>query len=65
MDEQQTDPLTLLDRSNTLLDGKLLAHGKPTGALPSMQQRQMNYRLVNGSKYAVEADKIAQGVASE
>ena len=46
-------------------DGKLLAHGKPTGVLPSMQDRQMNYRLVKGSKYAVEADKIAQGVASE
>jgi len=45
-------------------EGKLLANGKPTGALPSLRERQMNYRLVQGSKYAVEADNIAKGVAS-
>ena len=46
-------------------EGKLLAKGKPTGALPSMRERQMNYKLVEGSKYATEADKIAKGVVPE
>ena len=38
--------------------GALLASGKPSGTLPSISERQMNYQLVIGSKYAVEADKI-------
>jgi len=40
-------------------DGKLLATGAPTGDLPPLRERQMNYRLVIGSKYARAADAIA------
>lgn len=49
------------------VDGKRLAHGKPTGVLPDLRQRQMNFKLVQGSKYAVEAEKIAKeaGAATE
>jgi len=46
-------------------DGKLLARGAPTGKLPQMRQRQMNYALVNGSKYATAANDIDRGVATE
>ena len=45
-------------------DGKELAHGKPTGRLPSLQERQVNYKIVAGSKYAIAADKIARGETS-
>jgi hypothetical protein len=44
--------------------GKLLAKGTPSdgpGALPSMRERATNYKVVEGSKYSVEADKIAGG----
>jgi hypothetical protein len=44
--------------------GKLLAKGTPSdgpGALPSMRERVTNYKIVEGSKYSVEADKIAGG----
>jgi len=40
-------------------DGKLLATGTPTGQLPPRSERSQNYRVVAGSKYAKEADKIA------
>jgi len=42
-------------------DGKLLATGKPLPGddWPALRERQMNYRLVQGSKYATEVDKIA------
>ncbi len=36
--------------------GALLTRGKPRGDLPHMRERSMNYQLVQGSKYAVEAD---------
>lgn len=42
-------------------DGKLLATGKPSDGpenLPSMRDRVLNYQIVKGSKYAVEADKL-------
>jgi hypothetical protein len=39
-------------------DGKLLAKGQPTGTLPSRREREMNYNIMKGSKYAVEADKL-------
>jgi len=42
-------------------DGKQLAHGQPTGRLPSLRERQVNYKIVAGSKYAIAADKIARG----
>lgn len=43
-------------------EGKLLAKGKPSdgpGALPRMRERQMNYQIMKGSKYATAADEIA------
>jgi len=40
-------------------DGAELARGSPTGGLPALRQRQMNYQLVQGSKYASAVDKIA------
>lgn len=43
-------------------DGKLLAKGKPSDGpdgLPPLRERQMNYKVVAGSKYAKEADSIA------
>lgn len=46
-------------------DGKLLATGKPLDGLPALRQRQMNYQIVAGSKYAKEANKIARNVAVE
>lgn len=40
-------------------EGNELARGKPKGLLPELIQRQMNYRLVVGSKYARVADEIS------
>lgn len=45
--------------------GKLLAKGTPSAGLPAMRERQLNYRLVEGSKYSKEADKIGRNVATE
>jgi len=44
-------------------DGKLLAQGKPSdgpGALPRRREREMNYAIVKGSKYAIVADSLAE-----
>jgi hypothetical protein len=46
-------------------DGKELARGTATEGLPDLRQRQRNYALVQGSKYAKAADAIAQNAASE
>ena len=49
-------------------DGKLLAHGKPSSleGLPPLRERQMNYKLVEGSKYATVANRLASSsVAAE
>lgn len=54
---EQYDSFVLVDD-----DGKLLAKGKPSdgpAALPELRQRMVNYQMVQGSKYAVEADKVA------
>lgn len=40
-------------------DGNELARGSPTGRLPPLRQRQMNYQIVKGSKYARVVDQIA------
>ncbi|KAL7530419.1 hypothetical protein ACHAWF_003370 [Thalassiosira exigua] len=41
-------------------DGKLLAKGRPSGGrLPHRTQREMNYRIMRGSKYAKAADALA------
>lgn len=41
--------------------GNLLNSGAPIGTLPSIRDRQENYAVVKGSKYAVEAER--HGVA--
>jgi hypothetical protein len=46
-------------------DGKLLAKGTPSGELPSLREREMNYKIVAGSKYSKAADLIAKNVAAE
>lgn len=46
-------------------DGLFLAKGTPSdgpGGLPSLRERQSNYRIVQGSKYSREADVLAKGV---
>jgi len=43
-------------------DGKCLAQGTPSDGpqgLPSLRERMMNYKIVEGSKYATAADEIA------
>eukprot|EP01134_Creolimax_fragrantissima_P007269 CFRG7269T1 len=42
-------------------EGNLLATGNPTGRLPPLQERTVNYDLVKESKYAVVADSMAGG----
>ena len=44
-------------------DGKLLAQGKPSdgpAGLPSLRERQYNYQIMAGSKYAKEAEALAR-----
>lgn len=43
-------------------DGRLLAAGAPTGRLPALRERQANFELVAGSKYAVAASQLARSV---
>mmetsp|Transcript_15306 Transcript_15306/g.33791 ORF Transcript_15306/g.33791 Transcript_15306/m.33791 type:complete len:92 (+) Transcript_15306:826-1101(+) len=45
-------------------DGKLLAQGTASGSLPAMRERQKNYAVVQGSKYASAADAVAQRSAT-
>jgi hypothetical protein len=45
-------------------DGKELARGTPTGKLPRLSERQMNYRMVMGSKYATAADDVAKSLSA-
>jgi len=42
--------------------GELLATGSPVPPLPSYDQRTMNYRVVQGSKYATAADALDASV---
>lgn len=49
------DTFVLVDDS-----GEELARGTPTGRLPSLRERQVNYKIVMGSKYAKVADKVAE-----
>lgn len=46
-------------------DGKELARGTPTGTLPHIRQRQMNYAMVRGGKYAKVAEAIAALATTE
>jgi len=41
-------------------DGTELTRGTPSGGLPILRERQRNYMVVQGSKYARVADTIAQ-----
>jgi len=41
-------------------DGAYLNHGTPTGTLPDARYRMSNYKLVAGSKYAVQANQIEE-----
>lgn len=41
-------------------EGALLVSGTPTGQLPRLSERRMNFQLVHGSKYAVEAEKLGK-----
>eukprot|EP00592_Proboscia_alata_P020838 CAMPEP_0194409908 /NCGR_PEP_ID=MMETSP0176-20130528/7851_1 /TAXON_ID=216777 /ORGANISM="Proboscia alata, Strain PI-D3" /LENGTH=256 /DNA_ID=CAMNT_0039210839 /DNA_START=227 /DNA_END=997 /DNA_ORIENTATION=+ len=40
-------------------DGNELARGKPTGELPDLDQRKMNYEIIRDSKYSRIAEVIA------
>jgi len=46
--------------------GRLLAQGTPSSleGLPPLRERQRNYQLVQGSKYAKEADRLARSSAA-
>lgn len=44
-------------------DGKELARGTPTGSLPHIRQRQRNYAMVRGGKYASVVESIAQATS--
>jgi len=57
------DTFVLLDD-----EGKLLARGTPSDGpdnLPPLRERMLNFRIMQGSKYAVEAEKIAKSMAVE
>ena len=45
-------------------EGALLAKGTPSGRTPPLRERQMNYKVVAGSKYAKEADTVGGGGAA-
>jgi len=40
-------------------EGNWLNQGTPTGTLPPLRERQMNYQVVAGSKYATAAEALA------
>jgi hypothetical protein len=40
--------------------GQLLTSGTPQGNLPNIRERQQNFMIVKGSKYAIEAEKLAE-----
>jgi len=55
---QDFDTFALVDDN-----GKLLAKGTPSdgpAGLPLRREREMNYQIMKGSKYAVAADKLAR-----
>jgi hypothetical protein len=43
--------------------GSYLNSGNPTGKLPPHEERAYNYRLVQNSKYSVEADKLSTQIS--
>jgi hypothetical protein len=46
-------------------DGKLLKAGTPTGQLPALRERQLNYQIVQGSKYATAAEAKEVEITSD
>ena len=44
-------------------EGELLAQGAPRGSLPAMRERQANFQIVTGSKYARAAEQIGAEAA--
>lgn len=47
-------------------DGKELARGVPSGStIPSLRERQVNYKIVKGSKYSLVAEEVAGISATE
>jgi len=46
-------------------DGNELAKGKPVDGLPTIRERKLNYKLVQGSKYARAAEAIASNEVTE
>ena len=49
------DTFVLLDD-----DGNMLAKGKPLAPLPHRREREMNYQIMKGSKYATVVDSLAK-----
>lgn len=45
--------------------GHLLNSGAPIGTLPNIRDRQENYAVVKGSKYAVEAERLGVAITDE
>mmetsp|Transcript_7682 Transcript_7682/g.18741 ORF Transcript_7682/g.18741 Transcript_7682/m.18741 type:complete len:233 (+) Transcript_7682:507-1205(+) len=45
--------------------GNYLNHGTPGGRLPDIRERAYNYKVVQGSKYAKEAERIGKEAVKE
>jgi hypothetical protein len=45
-------------------EGKELARGKPTGTLPSIRERMLNFEIMKGSKYSTAAEALASSISS-
>jgi hypothetical protein len=45
-------------------DGNLLAEGRAINGGPPLRERQQNYQMVAGSKYAVAADALAEQISA-
>lgn len=58
--DQQFNTFVLVDD-----DGKELAQGQPTGRLPPLRQRQLNFVTVQGSKYGKVAEELSKHRAAE
>lgn len=57
-------PTTAFDRFVLVDDdGNLLAEGRPQGRLPPLRERQQNYQMVAGSKYAAAAVALAANIS--
>ena len=52
-------PLLVYELPNPPPSLVLTSKGSPSGTLPPKSERVQNYRVVAGSKYAKEADRLA------